>query len=67
MTSKRLTVALCRGIDMLKFWNYKGLTVYPADRNSSGIRWYCRTGSGRTLRADTKATMRDLITIYLGR
>jgi hypothetical protein len=31
-------------------WTYKGIDVFPADRNSSGI-----------LRADTKEGMRQLI------
>jgi hypothetical protein len=44
-------------------WTYKGIDVYRADVNSSGIRWYARTSAG-TLRADTKAGMRDLINHY---
>lgn len=44
-------------------WTYKGIDVYRADPNSSGIRWYARTRTG-ILRADTKASMRDLITHY---
>jgi hypothetical protein len=47
-------------------WAYKGVIVHPADRNSSGIRWYARIGSGRALRADSKDGMRDLITLHLG-
>ena len=43
-------------------WTYKGVTVYPADLNSSGIRWYARTGAGICLRADTKQGIRALIT-----
>lgn len=43
-------------------WIYKGIVVFGADRNGSGIRWYARNGSGLTLRADTKAGMRRLIT-----
>jgi hypothetical protein len=39
-------------------WTYKGVDVFPADRNSSGIRWYARTPH---LRADSKASMRQLI------
>jgi hypothetical protein len=42
-------------------WTYKGIDVYPADRNASGIRWYARPGTGSALRADTKASMRQLI------
>jgi len=41
-------------------WTYKGVTVYRADRNASGILWYARTGAG-TLRADSKQGMRSLI------
>lgn len=43
-------------------WTYKGVNVFPADRNASGIRWYARMGLGFTLRADTKESMRHLIT-----
>jgi hypothetical protein len=45
-----------------KPWRYKGMDVFPADRNSSGIRWYARPGNGKVLRADTKDGMRQLIT-----
>lgn len=48
-----------RGAD--KMWTYRGVDVYPADRNSSGIRWYARMGIGYTLRADTMQGMRQLI------
>jgi Leu/Phe-tRNA-protein transferase len=41
-------------------WTYYGVDVFPADRNSSGIRWYARTPAG-ILRADTKESMRQLI------
>ena len=44
-----------------KPWEYKGVTVLPADRNSSGIRWTANAGIGCTLKADTKAGMRELI------
>lgn len=45
-----------------RMWTYKGVDVYPADRNSSGIRWYARTYSGEgVLRADTKDGIRRLI------
>lgn len=45
-------------------WTYKGIDVFPADRNSSGIRWYARVPWDDTpvLRADSKAAMRALIT-----
>jgi hypothetical protein len=50
-----------------KAWRYKGFDIFPADRNSSGIRWYSRTGDGEgVLRSDTKNTMRQLITAKLG-
>jgi len=42
-------------------WTYKGVNVYPAGLNSSGIRWYAYNGSGICLRADSKQGMRNLI------
>jgi hypothetical protein len=54
-------------------WTYKGIGIWPADRNSSGIRWYARTaddldafqpGTPAMLRADTKDGIRELITHY---
>lgn len=45
-------------------WTYKGIDVFGADLNASGIRWYARTPNG-TLRADTKESMRHLINEYL--
>jgi hypothetical protein len=42
-------------------WTYKGINVWTADRNSSGIRWEAFTDQGR-MRADSKAGMRQLIT-----
>lgn len=47
-------------------WKYKGLDVYPADPNTSGIRWHARSPWG-ILRADTKASMRRLITDTMAR
>ncbi len=44
-----------------QLWTYKGVDVFRADRNSMGLRWYCRTPNGM-LRADTKANMRHFIT-----
>lgn len=44
-------------------WTYKGVDVFPADRNSSGIRWYARSYRG-ILRADTKKSMRNLISRF---
>lgn len=41
-------------------WTYKGIDVFPAGRNTSGIRWYARTANGM-LRADSKQAMRQLI------
>ena len=43
-------------------WNYKGFVIFPANRNSSGIRWTVRSIHGYFLRSDTKAGMRQLIT-----
>jgi len=47
---------------MRKPWFYKGVTVLPADRNASGIRWTANAHIGITLKADTKEGMRALIT-----
>lgn len=44
-----------------KVWTYYGVNIYPADPNSSGIRWYAYCGSGMALKADTKEGMRQLI------
>ena len=41
-------------------WTYKGVNIWRADRNGSGIRWEAFTDNGR-LRADTKQSMSDLI------
>lgn len=45
-----------------KIWEYKGVVVFPAGLNSSGIRWSANAHVGMTLRADTKQGMRELIT-----
>jgi hypothetical protein len=50
-------------------WTYKGIDVYPADRNSAGLRWAARTpdswpAAPPMLRANTKQGMRELITHY---
>ena len=45
---------------MTKIWRYKGKNVYPANRNSSGIRWYAHSNAGY-FRSDTKESMRQLI------
>lgn len=47
-------------------WAYKGLLIFPAGVNSSGIRWYARSPWG-ILRADSKTSMRHLITETLTR
>ncbi len=41
-----------------KIWTYKGVNVYPAGVNGSGIRWESIVPH---LRADTKESMRELI------
>lgn len=41
-------------------WTYYGVNVWPADRNSAGLRWDALTDLGR-MRADTKDGMRELI------
>lgn len=43
-------------------WTYKGLNVYRADPNGSGIRWYAWSPTYGMLRADSKESMRKLIT-----
>lgn len=40
---------------------YKGYNIFRADPNSFGIRWYCRIGNYRTLRADTLQGIKNLI------
>lgn len=48
-----------------KSWTYKGVNVYPARPNATGIRWSSVPVDGiGTLQADTKAGMRELITHY---
>lgn len=42
-------------------WTYRGVNVYPAGPNSSGIRWTANSDLGHTLRSDTKEGMRELI------
>lgn len=53
-------------------WTYYGVDIYPSDRNSAGIRWYCHNPDGDPhtpplLRADTKDGMRSLIREALGK
>jgi hypothetical protein len=48
-------------------WSYFGVTIDPAGRNSSGIRWSALVslpGYAGFLRADTKDGMRELIRHY---
>lgn len=55
-------------------WTYKGVDVFPAGPGNSGLRWYARTtrpgrrpwkdGTPAVLRADTKQSMREMITHY---
>lgn len=45
-------------------WVYKGVNIYPADVNASGIRWYAIV-KGKKLRSDAKQGMRQLITATL--
>lgn len=40
---------------------YKGVVVFPADGNASGIRWTARTGNGVALRSQTLAGIKNLI------
>jgi hypothetical protein len=55
----------------MDMWTYKGIEIYPADKpNSMGIRWYARAPMSwpvNVLRADTKASMREMITAYAER
>ena len=45
-----------------KAWEYKGVVVFPAPINGSGIRWTASARVGAQLRSDTKSEMRALIT-----
>ena len=47
-------------------WTYRGVLVTPAGRNASGIRWHAFSKAGQ-LRADTKVSMRHLITYSLAK
>jgi len=40
--------------------SYKGQNIYPADSNSSGMRWMTRTCKG-ILKADTLAGLKQMI------
>lgn len=42
-------------------WCYRGHDIYPADANSSGIRWYTRHPALGMLRADSKRSMRRML------
>lgn len=46
---------------------YRGITIWPASRNASGIRWTANMGVGLTLKADTLAGMRELIRTHKGK
>ncbi len=49
-----------------KPWTYKGVNVHPDDgRNGCGVRWWAWGSATPTLRAATKADMRELITADL--
>ncbi len=39
---------------------YRGVNIYPAARNNSGLRWYAQGKEGN-LRADTLEIIRQLI------
>ena len=41
-------------------WTYYGVNIWPAGRNSAGMRWEAFTSKGR-MRADTKDGMRELV------
>ena len=43
---------------------YKGVNLWPADRNSSGIRWEATVNSAR-LRADTLAGIKQMVSAEL--
>jgi hypothetical protein len=45
-----------------KAWTYKGVAVFPAGVNGSGVRWTANMGIGVCLRAASKRDMRRLIT-----
>jgi hypothetical protein len=48
-------------------WYYFGVTIDPAGRNASGVRWSALVslpGYAGFLRADTKDGMRELIRHY---
>lgn len=44
---------------------YKGVIIHRASRNSSGIRWFAYTPSGRKM-ADTLDGIKQLITQAIG-
>lgn len=57
--------ALLTGSAKVLSREYMGFTIFPADLNSSGIRYYSRTGEGITLRADTLPNIKWMIRDYL--
>lgn len=48
-------------------WEHRGIVVFPAGPNSSGIHWTANAHTGYILKADTKQSMRDLIARELKR
>lgn len=40
---------------------YRGVIIFPAERNSSGIRWTARMDKGYALRSDTLEGIKELI------
>lgn len=60
--SYRKNCGMCTGRNPdRRMWTFMGYDVFPADRNSSGIRWYSRSGRGYYLKSDTKNGMKQLI------
>lgn len=52
-----LVTFICKDYSMI---NYKGHTIYKADNNASGVKYYARTCNG-ILRADTLKGMKAII------
>lgn len=44
---------------------HRGIPIFRADRNSSGIRWTARMENGDRLRADTLSGIKQQITDFL--
>lgn len=45
---------------LCKMREYKGCTIFPAEKNTSGIKYYCRK-DGNILRADSLIGIKRLI------